>query len=269
MGFGWWEQQMSAGGAVFKNVLFAATGVVVAAGVVIVTLSVSGRRSVCLPVILWWHYYRTDGAFRSNTAMEIDAMLMHVRWCSLRHYHAPCMDENQSDADVVKWWLDPGFDRCIVACCDDAQRDQLRKIPKQSRWCHDVLEGDDIKIYGVNIAREVGECWNQISQYTKGILKYLKGYIGIYIIYIINRAMSCLCVLTSQRYDKRYPVCLSPQGLSHWEKIPGLSVTSPLKRYLVCLSPQKLWGAAPRPLLQEFRFRDVAAPGPPHLFAWV
>eukprot|EP00956_Cyclotella_meneghiniana_P031817 scaffold85082_cov40-Cyclotella_meneghiniana.AAC.1 len=64
--------------------------------------------------------------------MEIHAMLMHVR--------------------------------CIVACCDDAQRDQLRKIPKQSRWCHDVLEGDDIKIYGVNIAREVDErgCGNII-----------------------------------------------------------------------------------------------------------
>ena len=54
---------------------------------------------------------------------------------------------------------------------------------------------------------------------------------------------------------------------SHWEKIPSLSVTSPLKRYLICLSPQKLWGAAPRPLLQEFRFRDVAQPpDPPHLF---
>eukprot|EP00956_Cyclotella_meneghiniana_P018987 scaffold32159_cov34-Cyclotella_meneghiniana.AAC.1 len=37
------------------------------------------------------------------------------------------------------------------------------------------------------------------------------------------------------------------------------------KRYLFCLSPQKLWGATPRPLLQEFRFRDIAAPRPPHL----
>ena len=27
------------------------------------------------------------------------------------------------------------------------------KIPKHSRWCHDVLEGVDIKTYGVNIAR--------------------------------------------------------------------------------------------------------------------
>eukprot|EP00956_Cyclotella_meneghiniana_P042039 scaffold248336_cov73-Cyclotella_meneghiniana.AAC.1 len=35
------------------------------------------------------------------------------------------------------------------------------------------------------------------------------------------------------------------------EKMHGLSVTS------------NLWGAAPRPLLQEFRFRDVAAPPSP------
>ena len=46
-----------------------------------------------------------------------------------------------------------------------------------------------------------------------------------------------LCLLVSKRYEKRYPVCLSPQKLSlrkdTWsvchltsEKIPGLSVTS-------------------------------------------
>ena len=35
----------------------------------------------------------------------------------------------------------------------------------------------------------------------------------------------CVCVLMSQRYEKRYPVCLSPKKFSL------------RKRYLVCLSP--------------------------------
>eukprot|EP00956_Cyclotella_meneghiniana_P028308 scaffold65297_cov77-Cyclotella_meneghiniana.AAC.4 len=68
---------------------------------------------------------------------------------------------------------------CIVACRGDAQRNHLRKIPKQSRWCHDVLEGDDIKICGVNIARR--ENVRKVHQWRRRIAFDIRDGSGMWV----------------------------------------------------------------------------------------
>eukprot|EP00956_Cyclotella_meneghiniana_P037543 scaffold140293_cov63-Cyclotella_meneghiniana.AAC.1 len=64
------------------------------------------------------------------------------------------MDENKSDADAASsHWIQILTDAWYHVVMMH-RGINCEKIPKHSRWCHDVLEGVDIKTYGVNIARE-------------------------------------------------------------------------------------------------------------------